>query len=280
LILKENFLFYGEHSKKKSPNGIINLFKGNIKRYSSDSLTKKGFFGITIVSLSSVTQTKNSSNKTFFFAFSTEEVANKWINSLNNASKKTEELKRNFSTRSKHISKYSKAMSQFNFNQTDSEEYLNETDKNSPRKKRNSLNLETHKNLKLEILQELFKDVSESSLKRYLKKRNDNLEETVHYILGFKMKNPPSPDLFVNQVKVLHQERKKIELEKRKLEQKKEKNEGLEKGSKCVICFERNISVCYVPCKHICVCDSCNKEMNKCPLCRSDIKSYFTVYLA
>lgn len=43
----------------------------------------------------------------------------------------------------------------------------------------------------------------------------------------------------------------------------------------CVICQESFVSIALLPCKHTCTCLECFTKIDKCPLCRSYIRSYF-----
>ena len=40
---------------------------------------------------------------------------------------------------------------------------------------------------------------------------------------------------------------------------------------KCCICYEYNVSICFFPCGHVCVCGSCANSVFVCPLCRNNI---------
>lgn len=43
----------------------------------------------------------------------------------------------------------------------------------------------------------------------------------------------------------------------------------------CVICQEEMVSIALLPCRHTCTCLECFNKIDKCPLCRSYIRSYF-----
>lgn len=54
-----------------------------------------------------------------------------------------------------------------------------------------------------------------------------------------------------------------------------------DRDDECVVCLERAVTVCFVPCGHCCVCDDCASEMDRsvsrfedvaCPLCRAPIQ--------
>lgn len=48
----------------------------------------------------------------------------------------------------------------------------------------------------------------------------------------------------------------------------------------CVICQEKEKSVVLLPCRHMCLCDSCSihEQLNQCPLCRRPIAHKISVY--
>ncbi len=43
----------------------------------------------------------------------------------------------------------------------------------------------------------------------------------------------------------------------------------------CIICHVEQMSLVFLPCRHACVCDTCFLKLDKCPMCRSGIDSYF-----
>jgi hypothetical protein len=45
----------------------------------------------------------------------------------------------------------------------------------------------------------------------------------------------------------------------------------------CVICQTSSISHTILPCRHACVCGLCFERIDKCPLCRSSINSFFKI---
>lgn len=47
----------------------------------------------------------------------------------------------------------------------------------------------------------------------------------------------------------------------------------------CVICQEEMVSIALLPCRHTCTCLECFNKIDKCPLCRSYIRSYFVLKL-
>lgn len=58
----------------------------------------------------------------------------------------------------------------------------------------------------------------------------------------------------------------------RKLEYEKEKY-------RCYVCFQ-NMKDCIIePCRHFAGCISCCSQLSHCPICRSDIKSYITLFI-
>lgn len=48
----------------------------------------------------------------------------------------------------------------------------------------------------------------------------------------------------------------------------------------CVICYDSEAVMIFVPCGHLCTCESCSKKPNllQCPICRGDIQQKLKVY--
>lgn len=58
----------------------------------------------------------------------------------------------------------------------------------------------------------------------------------------------------------------------RKLDYEKEKY-------RCNVCFQ-NLKDCIIePCRHFAGCVSCCSQLNTCPICRTEIKSYITLFI-
>lgn len=48
---------------------------------------------------------------------------------------------------------------------------------------------------------------------------------------------------------------------------------------KCNVCFQ-NLKDCIIePCRHFTGCMSCCSQLNKCPICRTEITSYITIFI-
>lgn len=45
----------------------------------------------------------------------------------------------------------------------------------------------------------------------------------------------------------------------------------------CVVCQYFPLSRALLPCRHTCICASCFSKLDRCPMCRSPIKSYFCI---
>lgn len=45
----------------------------------------------------------------------------------------------------------------------------------------------------------------------------------------------------------------------------------------CVVCQFFPLSRALLPCRHTCICASCFEKLDRCPMCRSPIKSYFCI---
>ncbi len=53
-------------------------------------------------------------------------------------------------------------------------------------------------------------------------------------------------------------------------------DQSQERGS-CIVCQCDKVTVVLLPCRHTCVCGDCLVKLDKCPMCRSYIQSYFTL---
>ncbi|XP_067825640.1 E3 ubiquitin-protein ligase LRSAM1 isoform X2 [Heptranchias perlo] len=48
--------------------------------------------------------------------------------------------------------------------------------------------------------------------------------------------------------------------------------------SECVVCMERESQMIFLPCGHVCCCQTCGAELHNCPLCRKDIEQKIRMY--
>ncbi|XP_041049839.1 E3 ubiquitin-protein ligase LRSAM1 isoform X3 [Carcharodon carcharias] len=48
--------------------------------------------------------------------------------------------------------------------------------------------------------------------------------------------------------------------------------------SECVVCMERESQMIFLPCGHVCCCQTCGAELHACPLCRKDIEQKIRMY--
>jgi len=71
----------------------------------------------------------------------------------------------------------------------------------------------------------------------------------------------------------------KRELERvRKLKEKTKHQKAEEKeGTECVVCMDEAQTFACVPCGHLCLCQNCRK-IDKCPMCRREVKSTIQIY--
>ncbi|NXP56207.1 LRSM1 ligase, partial [Heliornis fulica] len=51
-----------------------------------------------------------------------------------------------------------------------------------------------------------------------------------------------------------------------------------EKKSECVVCMEQETQMIFLPCGHVCCCQTCSKQLHTCPLCRGDITQRIRIY--
>ena len=46
----------------------------------------------------------------------------------------------------------------------------------------------------------------------------------------------------------------------------------------CVVCFDENKNIVFVPCHHLCCCEDCGATLQKCPLCRKGISDRVKIF--
>uniref|UniRef100_A0A8C9EQP4 Leucine rich repeat and sterile alpha motif containing 1 n=1 Tax=Pavo cristatus TaxID=9049 RepID=A0A8C9EQP4_PAVCR len=51
-----------------------------------------------------------------------------------------------------------------------------------------------------------------------------------------------------------------------------------EKKSECVVCMEQEAQMIFLPCGHVCCCQTCCKRLQSCPLCRRDITQHVRIF--
>ncbi|KAM6110413.1 E3 ubiquitin-protein ligase LRSAM1 isoform 2-T2 [Pterocles gutturalis] len=51
-----------------------------------------------------------------------------------------------------------------------------------------------------------------------------------------------------------------------------------EKKSECVVCMEQETQMIFLPCGHVCCCQSCCERLHACPLCRQDITQRIRIF--
>jgi len=49
-------------------------------------------------------------------------------------------------------------------------------------------------------------------------------------------------------------------------------------SKECVSCLEERRSLACIPCGHQCICESCSKKIEKCPICREEVNCYVKIY--
>lgn len=50
-------------------------------------------------------------------------------------------------------------------------------------------------------------------------------------------------------------------------------------SSECVVCMERESQVIFLPCGHVCCCQTCSNALLSCPLCRASVSQRVRLYL-
>lgn len=48
---------------------------------------------------------------------------------------------------------------------------------------------------------------------------------------------------------------------------------------RCVVCFENQREILFLPCRHVVVCRACNSRLRECCLCRREIIGVYYVFL-
>nr|XP_047910452.1 E3 ubiquitin-protein ligase LRSAM1 isoform X3 [Anser cygnoides] len=48
--------------------------------------------------------------------------------------------------------------------------------------------------------------------------------------------------------------------------------------SECVVCMEQEAQTVFLPCGHVCCCQTCGKQLRACPLCRKDITQHVRIF--
>ncbi|XP_038020809.2 E3 ubiquitin-protein ligase LRSAM1 isoform X3 [Anas platyrhynchos] len=48
--------------------------------------------------------------------------------------------------------------------------------------------------------------------------------------------------------------------------------------SECVVCMEREAQTVFLPCGHVCCCQTCCEQLRACPLCRKDITQHVRIF--
>ena len=48
----------------------------------------------------------------------------------------------------------------------------------------------------------------------------------------------------------------------------------------CKICLEGSVEMVFIPCGHICACNSCAERVTSCPLCRKTIEQSIKIYVS
>ncbi|NXK26342.1 LRSM1 ligase, partial [Arenaria interpres] len=51
-----------------------------------------------------------------------------------------------------------------------------------------------------------------------------------------------------------------------------------EKKSECVVCMEQETQMVFLPCGHVCCCQTCSQQLYACPLCRKDITQRIRIF--
>jgi hypothetical protein len=47
----------------------------------------------------------------------------------------------------------------------------------------------------------------------------------------------------------------------------------------CLVCYDKKRDILFMPCNHLCCCDNCSNNINKCPYCRVDIENKVKIFI-
>nr|QBK85057.1 MAG: ubiquitin-protein ligase [Pithovirus LCDPAC02] len=111
---------------------------------------------------------------------------------------------------------------------------------------------------------------------KYTINSTDNIN--VEFFIKYKKRKDEEIVKYVYEEIIKYKKRKDEEI----MKYKKLKDEEIMKneGNVCCICLDDIRNVVILPCKHMCICKKCSKlDIEKCPLCRQNIKKYMEVYV-
>ena len=118
----------------------------------------------------------------------------------------------------------------------------------------------------------------------YLEKQNqeklkllETLNKTIDNLRLIQKEEGRQQNILRRDKNILEQE---VDLEKKKLEEiKKKHSQTIEtiKMFECKICMEKLNKVMLIPCGH-CFCLECAKNIEVCPICRSEVKGINNIY--
>merc|ERR1711948_235185 len=49
--------------------------------------------------------------------------------------------------------------------------------------------------------------------------------------------------------------------------------QSLEEEQACIVCSELEKTMVFLPCRHLCTCETCASQLRQCPICRAEIES-------
>ena len=56
-------------------------------------------------------------------------------------------------------------------------------------------------------------------------------------------------------------------------------NKTSDEQKMCVVCIDQDKSVLLLPCRHVCVCKLCSRQLDTCPVCRTHIDDKINVFM-
>ena len=159
-----------------------------------------------------------------------------------------------------------------NYNNNKNNNYINNKNNNNDNNKKYTNNINNSSNKKYT------NNDNNDSNKKYTNNGNNNNKNENNNLEFSIFANNPYKD---NDSKALRNNNNNEEDKKDKKKEKElnDKDEDEDDSKKCVICLEEDKCILLMPCKHVCCCEGCSNDVNKCPICRNKIESKIKIFL-
>jgi len=119
--------------------------------------------------------------------------------------------------------------------------------------------------------------------KEMLMIKDQNLDDELSFLVTIAQSD--KVQIVADEKKVVEEETKQTDSENKPSELDTDGKHGVkrkrdeEQDRSCVVCMEKERKVLLLPCKHVCLCESCSVSVDVCPLCREMINSKTTVFI-